>query len=228
MSKLYLEEKGAMLLKQLGMSKTEFALKMGVRKQNVNVLFKTKNIDTISRISVVLNIPLELLIGYVSEPTLPYDSKVIENKTETVQEEDIPTGNNTVDRRKRQGIITAYYQEWKRNNPEQKKYNVDLKDDINIRSVSVIETAAQASLTYLSTLAVLQLDAILTNSRLVKKVRTKAESKNQRPFESILIMEYVCTGIGRIKMTVGVRRSDKKKIQYCITAIDAYKIKQEG
>ena len=39
-------------------------------------------------------------------------------------------------------------------------------------------------------------------------------------------MEYVCAGIGRVKMTVGVRRKDKIKVQYCITAIDASKIKQ--
>ena len=44
----------------------------------------------------------------------------------------------------------------------------------------------------------------------------------------MLIMEYVCTGVGRIKMTVGVRRSDKTKVQYCITAIDTGKIKQEA
>ncbi len=41
-------------------------------------------------------------------------------------------------------------------------------------------------------------------------------------------MEYVCNGVGKIKMTVGVRRSDKKKVQYCITAINADKIKREA
>ena len=89
-------------------------------------------------------------------------------------------------------------------------------------------TAGQASLTYLSTLAVLQLDAILTNAWLVKEVHTKEDSKNQRSFERMLIMEYICTGVGRVKMTVGVRRKDKMKVQYCITAIDADKIKQEA
>ena len=82
--------------------------------------------------------------------------------------------------------------------------------------------------TYLSTLAVLQLDAILTNAWLVKKVPSKPKSKNQRSFGSMLIMEYVCPGLGRVKMTVGVKRSDKSKVQYCITAIDAGKIKQEA
>ena len=38
----------------------------------------------------------------------------------------------------------------------------------------------------------------------------------------------VCPGVGRVKMTVGVKRSDQKKVQYCITAIDTGKIKQEA
>ena len=38
---------------------------------------------------------------------------------------------------------------------------------------------------------------------------------------------YTRPGVGRVKMTVGVKRSDKSKVQYCITAIDTGKIKQE-
>ena len=77
-------------------------------------------------------------------------------------------------------------------------------------------------------MAVLQLDGILTNAWLLKSVPSKQNSKNQRSFERMLIMEYVCNGVGKIKMTVGVRRSDKKKVQYCITAINADKIKREA
>ena len=94
------------------------------------------------------------------------------------------------------------YEDWKLKNPDQKKYNIALKEDINIRSVSLDETAGQASITYLSTLAVLQLDAILTNAWLVKDVPSKQNSKNQRSFERMLIMEYICTGVGRVKMTI--------------------------
>ena len=47
-----------------------------------------------------------------------------------------------------------------------------------------------------------KLDAILANSWLVKDVPSKAHSKNQRSFERMLIMEYVCNGVGRVKMTV--------------------------
>ena len=41
-------------------------------------------------------------------------------------------------------------------------------------------------------------------------------------------MSYNCPGIGLVKMMVGVKQSDKTKVQYCITAIDtAKRIKQE-
>ena len=58
------------MLKRIGMSKTEFARRMGVRKQNVNTLFKTKNLETIYKASEVLEVPFGLLVGYVEEPDL--------------------------------------------------------------------------------------------------------------------------------------------------------------
>ena len=227
MNQIFFEAKGEALLERIGMSKAEFARRMGIRKQNVKVLFKSKNLETIYKAAGVMGVPFELLVGYIEEPDLseipivPYDEK------DEIAEDDIPSGNTTEEKRQRQKLIYQFYQEWKRRNPDQKKYNIALREDINIRAVSLDETAAQASLTYLSTLAVLQLDAILTNAWLVKTVPSKSNSKNQHSFESILIMEYVCPGVGRVKMTVGVKRSDKSKVQYCITAIDTGKIKQE-
>lgn len=72
-----------------------------------------------------------------------------------------------------------------------------------------------ASRSYLSTLAVLQLDAILTNAKIVSTVGSK-NNGNQKPFEKMIIMKYDCVGIGLIKMTVGVRRRTHEKVQYCI------------
>ena len=229
MNQIYFEAKGEELLDKLGMTKSEFARRMGIRKQNVKVLFKTKNLETIYKAAGILGVPFGMLVGYIEEPDLseipvaPY-----EEEEETITEDDIPKGVSSADKRKRQRLIYTYYQDWKRRNPDQKKYNMALKEDINIRAVSIDETAAHASHNYLSTLAVLQLDAILTNAWLVKKEPSKPKSKNQNAFESILIMEYVCPGVGRIKMTVGVKRSDQSKVQYCITAIDTGKIKQEA
>lgn len=226
MNQIYFEAKGEQLLERLGIGKSEFARRMGIRRQNVKALFKTKNLETIYKAACVLNVPFELLIGYVEEPEIIPESAYIDNDGGyTITEDDIPSGNATEEKRARYDLIYSFYEEWKRKNPEQKKYNLALKEDINIRAVSLDETAAQASLTYLSTLAVLQLDAILTNAYLVKTVPSKPDSKNQRAFERMMIMEYICPGVGRIKMTVGVKRSDKKKVQYCITAIDPDRIK---
>ena len=58
------------MLKRIGMSKSEFARRMGIRKQNVNTLFKTKNLETIYKASEVLEVPFGLLVGYVEEPDL--------------------------------------------------------------------------------------------------------------------------------------------------------------
>ena len=70
MSRIYFEENGERLLRDIGISKAEFARRMGIHKQNVKALFKTKNLDTIYRASIILNVPFELLIGYTSEPEI--------------------------------------------------------------------------------------------------------------------------------------------------------------
>ncbi|MBR5398488.1 MAG: hypothetical protein IK103_01695 [Bacteroidales bacterium] len=234
MSQIYFEAKGEALLKQIGMSKSEFARRMGIRKQNVKALFKTKNLETIHKAAGVLEVPFTLLVGYAEEPDLsetPPTSleeykKIVEYYV--ITENDIPTGDSNEDRRRRHKIILSFYHNWKRQNPEAKKYNLNLKDDINIRYVSVEETAGQASFTYLSTLAVLQLDAILTNAVLIGTTPANDKKKNQKGFISMLRMSYNCPGIGLVKMMVGVKQRDKSKVQYCITAIDAGKTKQEA
>ena len=131
----------------------------------------------------------------------------------------IPEGNTLEDIKRRTQIIRDCYREWKVKNPSQRKYNLSLKEYINIRMVSIVETSEHAAKNYLSTLAVLQLDAILVGARMVSQRKTKPGNKNQQPFERMLIMEYELVGIGTVKMTVGVRRRTHEKVQYCITAI---------
>ncbi|MBP5566727.1 MAG: helix-turn-helix domain-containing protein [Bacteroidales bacterium] len=70
MSKLVFEEKGEEILRKKGIRKAEFARRMGIRKQNVKALFKTKNLDTIFRAAKVMDVPFEMLIGYTEEPDL--------------------------------------------------------------------------------------------------------------------------------------------------------------
>ena len=131
----------------------------------------------------------------------------------------IPVGNTLDEIKERERIIREFYREWKEKNPLQRKYNLALKEYINIRMVSIVETSEHAAKSYLSTLAVLQLDAILVGAKKVPIKKTKTNNKNQQPFERMMIMEYDLVGIGTVKMTVGVRRRTQEKVQYCITAI---------
>ena len=102
----------------------------------------------------------------------------------------IPEDNSLERIKTRETIIRNFYREWKEKNPSQRKYNVSLKEYINIRMVSIVETSEHAAKNYLSTLAVLQLDAILSGARKVSIQKTKPGNKNQKPFERIMIMEY--------------------------------------
>ncbi len=64
----------------------------------------------------------------------------------------IPEGNSIEAIRVREQIIREFYKEWKEKNPSQRKYNLSLKEYINIRMVSIVETSEHAAKSYLSTL----------------------------------------------------------------------------
>ena len=131
----------------------------------------------------------------------------------------IPREETLEDIKQREQIIRDFYRKWKELNPSQRKYNLSLKEYINIRMVSIVETSEHAAKNYLSTLAVLQLDAILIGARKISIKKPKQGNKNQQHFERMMIMEYDLIGIGTVKMTVGIRRRTQEKVQYCITAI---------
>ncbi len=220
MNQIYFEAKGEALLEIIGMSKSEFARQMGIRKQNVKALFKSKNLETIYKAASVMGVPFELLVGYIEEPDLseiPVEPFAEENvKTESV----IPLGDSPEDVAKRRKVISRFYREWKEKNPLQRRYNLSLKEYINIRFVSITETCTHASRSYLSTLAVLQLDAVLTGAKKVATLPAKYNG-NQKAFEKMIVMHYHCPGIGTVKMTVGIKRRSHEKVQYCITALEA-------
>jgi hypothetical protein len=69
-------------------------------------------------------------------------------------------------------------------------------------------------------LAVTLLTEILENAQQIRTEKPKPNDKNQKRFSEILIMEYQKEQLGTIKLTVGVLRGSKQKIQYCITAIE--------
>lgn len=163
-------------------------------------------------------------VGYGDEPDT-YELSALKDHGDVVVDsgeirpEDVPVGDSTEDRRRRQDIIKQFYFRWKQRNPELYKYNFELQEKIYINHTSLVETAGRASLTYLSTLAVLQLDAILQNAKISFVDKPKQGNKQQSKFEKMLGMEYSCPGIGDVLLMVGVRKRDKMKIQYCITAL---------
>ena len=63
------------------------------------------------------------------------------------------------------------------------------------------------------------MDSIIIIPKGKSSEEIKQGNKNQEPFERMMIMEYELIGIGKVKMTVGIRRRTKEKVQYCITAI---------
>jgi len=124
-------------------------------------------------------------------------------------------------KKQRKQFIKDFYRLWETVNPLKKIFNKSLNDFINVRHISAHETAGHASHKYISTLAIMFLSEILENA-VQKGVPKKADhtKKNQKGFEKILTMEYHKKELGIIKLTVGVKRGTKEKIQYCVTAIE--------
>lgn len=87
--KLYFEVHGDDILRSKGISKTDFAEMMGIKKQNVNALFQTKNILTLRKASKVLDVPFELLISYPDEADISiYGFIEVNGRTIKVQDRD--------------------------------------------------------------------------------------------------------------------------------------------
>ena len=133
----------------------------------------------------------------------------------------IATGDTTEDKKQRKRFIMDFYKIWETENPQKQIFNKSLKEFINVRYVSVDETVGHASYKYISTLAVMFLTEILEKAK-QKGIPKNAnpEKKNQKGFEKIITMEYQKEAFGTIKLTVGVKRGTKEKIQYCVTAIE--------
>jgi sulfatase maturation enzyme AslB (radical SAM superfamily) len=138
----------------------------------------------------------------------------------------IAIGSTTDDKKQRKQFIIEFYGQWIKANPEKRLYNNSLKAFIEVRFLSVEETAGHASTTYKSTVAVTFLSEIVENA-LVQKDKMgntiaelpKPNVKNQSRFSKLFIMEYEKADFGKIKLTVGELRGSGQKIQYCITAI---------
>lgn len=58
----YLEIHAADLLKQAGLTKTELAVKLCVKPQNVNKLLATNNVHTLTKMAEILGVSLQYLL----------------------------------------------------------------------------------------------------------------------------------------------------------------------
>ena len=132
----------------------------------------------------------------------------------------IPEGTTSEDIKLRKKIIKDFYAIWNAANPTKHIYNIDLKDFIHVRFLSIEETSQKASNRYKSTLAVTYLTEILEKAKTVIRTQPKQGIENQKRFSEVISMEYDKEDFGKIKLTVGVLRGSKQKIQYCITAIE--------
>lgn len=127
---------------------------------------------------------------------------------------DIPVGVTKEDIKVRERIIKDFYSKWISENPEKKIWNEDLKDYIFVKFISINETYCKAARRYESTLAVFRLTEVLQKAVLVKEKPSKLNDKNQKSFERLFIMRH-----NDIKLIVGIQKSNKDKVQYCLSAI---------
>jgi len=142
-------------------------------------------------------------------------------ESEIFKSEGIPKGETKEEKKQRKQFIKDFYRLWETIHPTKKVFNKSLNDYIYVRYISVDETAGQASHRYISTLAIMFLTEILEKA--VQKGAPKnidPTKENQKGFEKMIAMEYRKKAFGIIKLTVGVKRRTKEKIQYCVTAIE--------
>ena len=138
---------------------------------------------------------------------------------------EIPTGATLEEIKVRKKIIRDFYAVWNAANPTKQVYNANLKEFINVRYLSINETAEIASRRYISTFAITHyFTEILELAEEKRRTQPKPENENQKRFSEIIAMEYSIKDFGTIKLTVGVLKGSKQHIQYCITAIEEEKI----
>ena len=133
----------------------------------------------------------------------------------------IAIGDTKEDKKQRKQFIVDFYVKWIIHNPTKQIYNKSLKSFIEVKFLSIQETASKAAIRYKSTMAVTYLTEILENAVIVGKPQEpKKDNVKQSRFSKVYIMEYEKTDFEKIKLTVGELRGSRKRIQYCITAIE--------
>ena len=125
---------------------------------------------------------------------------------------DIPIGRTKEEIKTREKIIKDFYAKWISEHPEKKVFNVSLAKYICVKFLSINETYEKAARNCESTMAVFKLTEILQNANFVEELPAKRNTRNQKQFEKLLVMQYQ-----NVKLTVGLQRSNQDLVQYCIT-----------
>ena len=139
----------------------------------------------------------------------------------------IATGSTKEDYLARKKFISDFYAAWNATNTTKHIFNKSLNSFIEVKYLSINETAGKAAYNYKSTVAVTFLTEILENAKVQKDKNgnpvfenPKPNVKNQARFLKIFTMYHEKTTFGKIKLTVGEFRGSRHKIQYCITTIE--------
>ena len=125
---------------------------------------------------------------------------------------DIPKGRTKDDIKVREKLIKDFYSQWISEHPDKRVWNRDLGSFIQVKYLSINETYEKAARDYKSTLAVFRLSEILENAISIDEKNINRNTKNQKQFEKLIILKY-----GEVKLTVGLQRSNREMVQYCIT-----------
>ena len=126
--------------------------------------------------------------------------------------QEIPLGKTKEEIKTREQIIIDFYAQWIAAHPDKKVLNAALGKYICVKFLSINETYEKAARSYESTMAVFRLTEILQNAALIEVLPAKRNTRNQKQFEKLLVMQYE-----NIKLTVGLQRSNQDLVQYCIT-----------
>lgn len=133
----------------------------------------------------------------------------------------IALGSTPEDLKSRKRFIINFYANWIIANPTKHIYNKSLNSFIEVKFLSIQETASKGAIRYKSTLAVTFLTEILENAIIIGEPQEpKKDNARQKRFSTIYVMGYEKADFGKIKLTVGELRGSGQKIQYCITAIE--------
>lgn len=130
----------------------------------------------------------------------------------------IPMGGSQEEKLIRRDIIHQFLQTWRGSHSDSPRvFNVELQEYIKISQVFLLESVAHSAVQYKSTKAVLMMEEVMKNARKVALTNVKEGNNNQKPFVKMMVMQYNSPELGKVKMTVGVRKRTLENVQYSIT-----------